>query len=150
MCLLDSEVNQLSKLLFIFLLFISGIITFMNGFHGHWFMFYNRVMLLLCSIIPISVRINLDLAKLVYSSGINSDEDIAGTIARNSNIPEELGRIQFLISDKTGTLTMNDMICRKINLEYSQFSVKDNSSDMMDMLKTSCQQHAGVAADYHE
>ena len=111
----------------------------MNGFHGHWFMFYNRVMLLLCSIIPISVRINLDLAKLVYSSGINSDEDIAGTIARNSNIPEELGRIQFLISDKTGTLTMNDMICRKINLEYSQFSVKDNSSDMMDMLKTSCQ-----------
>jgi len=91
----------------------------MNGFHGHWIMFYFRVMLLLCSIIPISVRINLDLAKLWYSHGINTDPDIKGAITRNSNIPENLGRIQFLITDKTGTLTQNDMICRKINLEYS-------------------------------
>ena len=105
MCLLDEEVNYLSKLLFIFLLAVSLLITALNGFHGHWLMFYFRVMLLLCSIIPISVRINLDLAKLWYAHGINTDESIKGTITRNSNIPEELGRIQFLISDKTGTLT---------------------------------------------
>ena len=119
MCLLDQEVNDLSKFLFFFLMALSALITVLNGFHGHWEMFYFRVMLLLCSIIPISVRINLDLAKLWYSHGINTDDEIAGTIARNSNIPEELGRIQFLISDKTGTLTQNDMICRKIFLEYA-------------------------------
>ena len=105
MCLLDSEVNFLSKLLFIFLMTVSLMITALNGFHGHWVMFYFRVMLLMSSIIPISVRINLDLAKLWYSHGINTDSDIKGAIARNSNVPEELGRIQFLISDKTGTLT---------------------------------------------
>mmetsp|Transcript_40464 Transcript_40464/g.53065 ORF Transcript_40464/g.53065 Transcript_40464/m.53065 type:complete len:286 (+) Transcript_40464:533-1390(+) len=148
-CLLDEEVNFLSKLLFIFLLSVSLLLTALNGFHGHWLMFYFRVMLLLSSIIPISVRINLDLAKLWYSHGINSDADIKGTQARNSNIPEELGRIQFLISDKTGTLTQNDMICRKIFLEYSQFSYKDNKGDMLQMLESSCTQNRGIAADYH-
>lgn len=117
--LLDEEVNFLAKLLFVFLLGVSFLLTALNGFHGHWLMFYFRVMLLMSSIIPIAVRINLDLAKLWYSHGINTDDDIKGTMARNSNIPEELGRIQFLISDKTGTLTQNDMICRKIFLEYS-------------------------------
>ena len=93
MALLDSEVNFLSKLLFIFLMTVSLMITALNGFHGHWVMFYFRVMLLMSSIIPISVRINLDLAKLWYSHGINTDNDIKGAIARNSNVPEELGRI---------------------------------------------------------
>jgi len=150
MCYLDQEVNFLSKLLFVFLLAVSLLITALNGFHGHWLMFYFRVMLLLSSIIPISVRINLDLAKLWYSHGINTDDDIKGTIARNSNIPEELGRIQFLISDKTGTLTQNKMICRKIFLEYSQFSFQDNHQDMLEMLVSSCSAHLGAAADYAE
>lgn len=150
MALLDCEVNFLSKLLFIFLLTVSLMITALNGFHGHWVMFYFRVMLLMSSIIPISVRINLDLAKLWYSHGINTDNDIKGAIARNSNVPEELGRIQFLISDKTGTLTQNDMICRKLFLEYSQFSIKDDKEDMLKMLESSCRAHEGVASDYNE
>jgi phospholipid-translocating ATPase len=105
MCLLDHEVNFLSKILFGFLILMALGICFLNGFHGDWKMFYFRTILLLSSIIPISLRVNLDLAKLYYSYCINSDEGIKGAIARNSNIPEELGRIQFLISDKTGTLT---------------------------------------------
>lgn len=52
-----------------------------------------RYILLLCAIIPISMRVNLDFAKLLYSYKINKDEVISGTITRNSNIPEELGRI---------------------------------------------------------
>lgn len=66
MCLLEEEVNFLSKMLFVFLMVLSGIITMLNGFHGHYEIFYFRIVILLCSIIPISVRINLDLAKLFY------------------------------------------------------------------------------------
>lgn len=93
MSLLDYEVNTLSKILFVFLIVIAIGICFLNGFHGDWRMFIFRTILLLSSIIPISLKVNLDLAKLWYSFCINNDEGIKGAIARNSNIPEELGRI---------------------------------------------------------
>lgn len=148
-CLLDHEVNFLSKILFGFLIVLSIGICFLNGFHGDWKMFYFRTVLLLSSIIPISLRVNLDLAKLWYSYCINSDEGIRGAIARNSNIPEELGRIQFLISDKTGTLTQNDMICKRICTEYAQFSVEENKKDLLNLLNLSCSEFQESAArDY--
>lgn len=43
-----------------------------------------RYVLLLSSIIPISLRVNLDFSKLVFSMRINSDKDIPGALARNS------------------------------------------------------------------
>lgn len=50
------------------------------------------------------------------------------------NIPEELGRIQFLLTDKTGTLTQNDMIFKKLNMEYAAFD-EDTIADVQAMVK---------------
>jgi phospholipid-translocating ATPase len=127
--LLDSEINFLSKVLFILMLFIAFVMTVLDGFEGSWYFKYFRFVLLLASIIPISLRVNLDLAKIYYSYKINNDNLIEGTIARNSTIPEELGRIQFLLSDKTGTLTQNDMIFKKVSMEFAQFTL-DTLEDM--------------------
>ena len=72
-CLLDIEINSLSKILFLLMLIMSLAIVLLNGFQGEWMMFYFRVVLLLSSIIPISLRVNLDLAKMWYSYCINID-----------------------------------------------------------------------------
>lgn len=48
---------------------------------------FMRMLILLSSIIPISMRVNLDFAKLFYAYLINKDKYIAGAVTRNSNCP---------------------------------------------------------------
>ena len=70
---------------------------------------FAKFMLLFSSIIPISLRVSLDMAKLVYKLQISSDRLLPGLQVRSSTLPEELGGIQYLLTDKTGTLTTNQM-----------------------------------------
>ena len=105
-----------------------------------------RFVLLLSAIIPISLRVNLDMAKVFYSYGIYRDEEMPGTIPRNSTIPEELGRIQFLMTDKTGTLTQNDMVFKKMSMEWAQFDL-ETMPEVKTMLEESCSNGVGPMHD---
>jgi phospholipid-translocating ATPase len=69
----------------------------LNGFRGTWQIHLIRFLVLFSSIIPISLRVNLDTGKTMYSYMINNDDAIPGTIVRSSTIPEELGRIEYLL-----------------------------------------------------
>jgi len=84
------------------------------------------------------LRVNLDLAKLYYSFCINTDQEIQGSMARNSNIPEDLGRLQYLITDKTGTLTQNEMQLKKICTELGIFEADDPNKDLEQILVENC------------
>lgn len=62
---------------------------------------------------------------MVYSWMIIHDKDIPGTVVRSSTIPEELGRIGYLLSDKTGTLTENEMVRGTFNCRRYPNVIKD-------------------------
>lgn len=74
------------------------------------------------------MKVHLDFAKLKYSLEINKDDKLPGVTVRNSNIPEELGRVEYLMSDKTGTLTKNKMSLREIVTFKENFGSKDHNS----------------------
>ncbi|CAL9728696.1 phospholipid-transporting ATPase Neo1p [Monosporozyma unispora] len=115
--LLELEINSISKILCASVFVLSVALVAFAGFHNSdWYVDIMRYLILFSTIIPVSLRVNLDLAKSVYAHQIQHDDTIPETIVRTSTIPEDLGRIEYLLSDKTGTLTQNDMQLKKIHL----------------------------------
>lgn len=111
--ILEYEINNLTKILCALTLTLSIVLVALEGFEKEedqkWYVAITRFLILFSTIIPISLRVNLDMGKTVYAWFIERDQDIPGTVVRTSTIPEELGRIEYLLSDKTGTLTQNGM-----------------------------------------
>ncbi|KAK8169510.1 phospholipid-translocating P-type ATPase-like protein [Phyllosticta citrichinensis] len=118
--LLEVEINSLTKILCFLTLALSFVLVAFEGFDSHkgrpWYVSVMRFLILFSTIVPISLRVNLDMGKSVYAWFIERDQDIPGTVVRTSTIPEDLGRIEYLLSDKTGTLTQNEMEMKKIHV----------------------------------
>jgi phospholipid-translocating ATPase len=70
----DGELNYLSKVLFVFMVILAIIIVVSGGLGEYWMLDLFRQILLLSSIIPISLRVNLDFSKIVFSRKINNDK----------------------------------------------------------------------------
>nr|CAB3484223.1 unnamed protein product [Digitaria exilis] len=93
---------------------------------------------LLCSImIPISIKVTLDLAKGVYAKFIDWDEQMfdweTNTPAHSANtaISEDLGQVEYILSDKTGTLTENRMIFKRCCINNIMYG-NDNGDALKD------------------
>lgn len=112
--LIDEELNFYTKILCCTSFSIAVLFTVLRGNISMWYITFIRFLIIFSSAIPISLRVNIDWARLVYAKRIERDAG-ASIIVRNSAIPEELGRISYLLTDKTGTLTKNEMEIKKMH-----------------------------------
>lgn len=77
-------------------------------------------LILFNNLVPISLYVSLDIIKVAQAKNITGDDammfDGFRAIARTSELNEELGQIEYIFSDKTGTLTCNVMEFRKCSI----------------------------------
>lgn len=79
------------------------------------FLHFLTALMLYGYLIPISLYVSIEIVKVLQSIFINQDQDMyyeetdKPAHARTSNLNEELGQVDTILSDKTGTLTCNSM-----------------------------------------
>lgn len=79
------------------------------------FFHFLTVLMLYGCLIPISLYISIEIVKVLQSIFIDHDQEMycedsdKPARARTSNLNEELGQVDTILSDKTGTLTCNSM-----------------------------------------
>lgn len=101
-------------------IYANGFVQIVINFLTFW--------ILLSYLVPISLFVTLEIVKFWQGFVfMNLDKDMkdpnTGEFARcrNSNLNEDLGKIEYVFSDKTGTLTSNEMQLRQISIKGQVF-----------------------------
>ncbi len=85
---------------------------------GNWITF----LILFNNFVPISLYVTMEMVRYMQANFINTDEAMyheetnTPALSRTSNLNEDLGQIEYIFSDKTGTLTRNEMVFKMCSI----------------------------------
>lgn len=102
-----------------------GILTIIIQLLSYWIAYSH--------LIPISLYVVLEMIKMGQAQLINVDvriydEATGFSMCRNSDLIEEMGQVEFVFSDKTGTLTCNVM-------EFKQCTINNKIYENFDQMR---------------
>ncbi|KAA8588782.1 hypothetical protein FQN60_010127 [Etheostoma spectabile] len=93
-------------------------------------------MVLFNFIIPVSMYVTVEMQKFLGSFFITWDKDFfdpeikEGALVNTSDLNEELGQVEYVFTDKTGTLTQNNMEFIECCIDGFQYKYRDANSEL--------------------
>ncbi|TVY14121.1 putative phospholipid-transporting ATPase [Lachnellula arida] len=120
------------------------------------------------ALVPISLFVTVEIVKYWHAILINDDLDMyydktdTPAVCRTSSLVEELGMVEYIFSDKTGTLTCNQMEFKQCSIggiQYAEEVPEDRQATFQDgveigvhdfkRLKQNLDSHESSAAIHH-
>uniref|UniRef100_A0A8C9SQQ6 Phospholipid-transporting ATPase n=1 Tax=Scleropages formosus TaxID=113540 RepID=A0A8C9SQQ6_SCLFO len=93
-------------------------------------------MVLFNFIIPVSMYVTVEMQKFLGSFFITWDRDFydreiqEGALVNTSDLNEELGQVEYVFTDKTGTLTQNNMEFIECSIDGFQYKYQDSRTEL--------------------
>ena len=85
--------------------------------------------------VPISLLLVVEMIRFIQARMIMTDKNMfseeVGCVVQTSNLNEDLGSVEYLFSDKTGTLTLNQMVFKRLTLNGSVYGMFDHRHVLM-------------------